>query len=218
MLLVPYSGRKRVSPKAVALDAEQLVSSNEEKIVREMQDLLWLISRAAAEDTLFPSLKEKQLILSWTAFFVKINEAETPRESVIGYSQVLDHSSTELSIVYTSFKRSITMAGQIGQTDVVIVCDLADYAKAAEIINKKKNELGRIVLRLGAFHLACLFLGIIGKSFRNAGLEDILIESDVIAAGSVNGELEGKHYNRGIRMHKLVMEALFPIKWKKFGQ
>ena len=94
---------------------------------------------------------------------MKINEAETPRESVIGYSQVLDHSPAELSTVYTSLKRSIATADQIGQTDVVVVCDLAIYTKAVEIMNKKENELGRIVLRLGAFHLACTFLGIIGK-------------------------------------------------------
>ena len=49
---------------------------------------------------------------------------------------------------------------------------------------------------------------------RDAGLEDILIESDIVAAGSANGVSEGKYYNRGIRMHKLVMEALFHIKWK----
>ena len=119
---------------------------------------------------------------------------------------------------FLPFKRSIAMADQIGQTDAVVVCDLAIYAKTVEIMNKKENELGRIVLRLGAFHFACSFLGIIGKRFRDAGLENILIESDVIAAGSVNGVLEGKHYNRGIRMHKLVMEALFRIKWKNFGQ
>ena len=51
--LVPYSEGKRVSPKAVALDAEQLVLSKEELIVGKIKDLLWLISRAAAEDTLF---------------------------------------------------------------------------------------------------------------------------------------------------------------------
>ena len=92
---------------------------------------------------------------------MKINEAETPRESVIGCSQVLDHSPAELCTVYTSFKQSIAMADQIGQTDVVVVCDLAMYAKSVEIMNKKENELGRIVPRLGAFHLACSFLGII---------------------------------------------------------
>ena len=121
---------------------------------------------------------------------MKINEAETPRESVIGYSQVLDHSPTELSTIYTSLKRSIVMADQIGQTHVVVVCDLAIYAKAVEIMNKKENELERIVPRLSAFHLACSFLGIIGIRFSDAGLEDIFIESDVIASGAVNGVLE----------------------------
>ena len=139
MPLVPYSGGKRVSPEAVALDAEQLVLSKQELIVEEMKDLLWLISRASAEDTLFSSLKEKQQIPSWTTFFVKINEVETPCESVIGCSQVLDHSPTELSTVYTSLKRSIAMAKQIGQTDVVVICDLAISAKAVEIMNKKRE-------------------------------------------------------------------------------
>ena len=49
-----------LSPKAVALDAEQLILSKEELIVGEMKDVLWLISRAVAEDKLFSSLKEKQ--------------------------------------------------------------------------------------------------------------------------------------------------------------
>ena len=138
VLLVPYSGGKNVSPKAVALDTEQLVLSKEELIVGEMKDVLWLISRAAAEDTLFSLLKEKQQIPSWTAFFVKINEAETPRESVICFSQLLDHSPTELSTTYTSLKRSIATADQIGLTDVVVACGLAIYAKAVEIMNKKR--------------------------------------------------------------------------------
>ena len=58
-----------------------------------------------------------------------------------------------MSTVYTSLKQSIAMADQIGQTDVVVVCDLAIYAKAVEIMNKKENELGRIVLGLVHFTL-----------------------------------------------------------------
>ena len=38
--LVPYSEGKRVSPKAVALDAEQLVLSKEELRAGEMKDIL----------------------------------------------------------------------------------------------------------------------------------------------------------------------------------
>lgn len=44
----------------------------------------------------------------------------------------------------------------------------------------------RIVLRLGAFHTVMTFFACIGTRYRDAGLEDILIESEVLAAGSVD--------------------------------
>ena len=76
--------------------------------------------------------------------------------------------------------------------------------------------MSRVVKRLGAFHIACTLLAVIGKRFRDAGLEDIIIESEIIGIGSVNGSLLGKHYNRGIRLQKIVGEALFRLKWEAF--
>ena len=55
---------------------------------------------------------------------------------------------------------------------------------------------------MGACHIACSLLAVIGKRFRDAGLEDIIIESEIIGIGSVNGALFGKHYNRGTRFQK----------------
>ena len=70
---------------------------------------------------------------------------------------------------------------------------------------------------MGAFHTACIFLGIIGARFADAVLEDLLIESEVIAQGSITGVFEGKHYNRTVISHKIVMEALWRLQWKSFG-
>ena len=72
-----------------------------------------------------------------------------------------------------------------------------------------KVYLDRIIPRLGEFHTIMSFLGILGKRFGPAGLSDIWIESDVVAAGSINAALQGKHYNRAVRGHKIVFEALF---------
>ena len=47
-----------------------------------------------------------------------------------------------------------------------------------------------------------------GKHFRDVGLQDILIESEVVAVGSVNGVFTGRYYNRAVRAHKLVIEAM----------
>ena len=50
----------------------------------------------------------------------------------------------------------------------------------------------------------------IGKRFQeDAGLRGVCLESGVIADGSAAGVLEGHSYNRAIRFHKLMFEALY---------
>ena len=47
-------------------------------------------------------------------------------------------------------------------------------------------------------------------------MEDLLIESGLYAAGTASAVMKGKSYNRGIRAHKLAMEALFHLMWDAF--
>lgn len=69
---------------------------------------------------------------------------------------------------------------------------------------------------MGVFHTVCTLLSVNGKKFKDAGLRDICIESGVIAEGSVTGVLEGRKYNRAVRFHKLMYEALQRLIWKGF--
>ena len=94
------------------------------------------------------------------------------------------------------------------------MCDQALYAKVTEIV--WKHSLQSVVPMMGNFHTVCNFTSSIGKLFGDAGLRDLAVESDVIAEGSVNKILEGKHYNRAVRLHKLVYEALMRLVWKSF--
>ena len=64
--------------------------------------------------------------------------------------------------------------------------------------------------------MSCILLAVIGKRFGDEGLPHIHIESEVIAAGSLSGVLEGKHYNRGVRAHKIVFEVLLRLRWEVF--
>ncbi|CAC5401974.1 unnamed protein product [Mytilus coruscus] len=70
---------------------------------------------------------------------------------------------------------------------------------------------------MGAFHTACAFIAVIGKRFGDAGLGDLLLESGVIGSGSLTGVFEGKHYNRALRLHKIVFEAFEQLRWEAFG-
>ena len=75
------------------------------------------------------------------------------------------------------------------------------------------DRLQIIVLRLGAFHIIINFMAIIGHRFGSAGLRDVLIESDILATGSVDATPDGHHYNRGVRAHKLVAEGIGRLRW-----
>ena len=60
------------------------------------------------------------------------------------------------------------------------------------------------------------FLKILGKRFCEAGLQDLMVESAIVASGSINGVLSGHNYNRSIRCHKIVYEALERLRIEKF--
>ena len=66
---------------------------------------------------------------------------------------------------------------------------------------------------MGGFHLLMMLLGVIGTRFGDAGLRELAIESDVIADGSIEKVLNGKNYNRSLR---LVFEALMILLLNSF--
>ena len=113
----------------------------------------------------------------------------------------------DLSTVYTLLKKSVATGKNIGVQDIMVVLDLAIYSKAVEVRWLKQEELNRVVIRVGVFHAVCTFIAVTGKRFKCSGLEDILIESDVVASGSIKGVIEGKQYNRDVRASKIVSEA-----------
>lgn len=95
--------------------------------------------------------------------------------------------------------------------------DQALYAKAAEII-WKEDRFSNILLRMGTFHAICNAMAILGKRFGDGGLKDILMESQIVAEGSISGVIGGKHYNRAVRAYKYVYEALIRLAWAEFMQ
>ena len=64
---------------------------------------------------------------------------------------------------------------------------------------------------MGEFHTCMAFLATIGKRFRDGGLQDILIDSNLVAEGSLNGVFSGHHYNRSVRVMKVLYEAFYRL-------
>lgn len=81
------------------------------------------------------------------------------------------------------------METQLGLDDTVVALDQAIYAKALEVVWKHKKEFKTIVLRMGSFHVTCVFLSVIGKRLKDNGLRDLLLESALVDCGSLPGIL-----------------------------
>ncbi len=202
-----YHPTRREGPASnSAIDVKQVTEScPDDYRSPKSKDLAWMICRQNFRDSLSEVSEDdvSQVVPSWSAFNTMLQKENAPRESSVGYCQIIDGSPTELGTVYTVLEKSLQMANQLHQQDAIVVFDQAIYAKALEIIWKNQERFQRIVLRLGAFHTICAFSAAIGKRFGDAGLSDILVESGIVGAGSVNGVIQGKHYNRFIRVHKV---------------
>ena len=199
-----YNAGNRVGPLPRILKD---LDHNECKTESWRNSLLWILCRL--------HLSTNQTIASWTGFNIMSNSSNVMEDNT-GYLPTRNTPATNMSTVHEVLVQSTQIMDSLHLQSIVCVFDQALYAKAAEIKWKHMDSFGRVVLRMGAFHTTCCLLSILGKRFANAGLRDIIIETGIIAEGSVSAVLDGRMYNRAVRCHKLLYEALLRITWKGF--
>lgn len=152
---------------------------------------------------------------SWTGFNILTrNEVEIRRDK-ISYLPTINAPATEMATVFEILNQSQMIRKELQLPSIICVFDQALYAKASEIVWKHTKDFEGIILRMGDFHAVLNFLSVFGKRFKDAGLGELAVESGIIVEGSVQAVLEGRQYNRGVRLHKLVYEALLRLAWKE---
>ena len=92
--------------------------------------------------------------------------------------------------------------------EIVCVYDQAIYVKATEIRLKEPEKFSSLFLMMGTFHVLLMSFGVIGARFRDAGMRDLYIQSEIVAEGSIDSVLKGKQENGAIRAHKICFEAI----------
>ena len=138
--------------------------------------------------------------------------------SAIGYAPFIPAPPTEKSVVYSLLVNTATMLNQLGQENPVLTLDEKIYAVAKEVQWSKPDELGHVVSRPCGFHRAKNFMGVIEKRIKESGIEEIWRESEFDGKAVTARVLDGKHYYRGERGHRITLEALERMRWEKFLQ
>jgi len=67
---------------------------------------------------------------------------------------------------------------------------------------------------MGGFHILMEYVAALGEVVQASGLAQVLVRSDIYSEVTVKQVLCGKHYNRGVRAHKIVYEAISRQKLK----
>lgn len=152
----------------------------------------------------------------WVGYHSKILEDNSSIQK-IGYLTQINKSPTDPAVVKETLLRSLRIAGECGKTYYNVTFDLA-MAKIALRIQSADDQFATLFIHLGPFHLMMSFHKAIGKFISGSGLTDVLIDSEVLARGSLNSFITGKHYNRCRKIHPLLSLALQILHFKKFLQ
>ena len=204
-----YISGSRVGPHPLKTRENFVEDRSKSAKFAQAKNILWILARQQNA--------ENQEIPSWTGFNIKTRDQVSISQDVVQYLPTINAPATELSTVFEILVQSDDIRKQLCLDSIVVTLDQALYAKASEIV-WKENCFKHIILRMGTFHTICNALSILGKRFGDGGLKDILIESQLIAEGSVNGVIDGKHYNRAVRAHKCIYEAMMRLAWSEFIQ
>ena len=74
-----------------------------------------------------------------------------------------------------------------------------------------------MLLMMSTFHIILSFLAVIATRFKDAGSQDIAIQSNIVAEGLVDTTFSGtRGYKCAIRAYKKIYEVFFRILLKDF--
>ena len=205
--VLPYTKKKRVGPLLRASSSSSI--HLERSSHTDVAHLFFVYAFLKTFD-------DAASIPNWTGYNTLLCGNINLVKDRIGYLPMIPASPTSYDTVFTMMKRSVAIADQLRISSVTIVVDMAIYIKAQDIRWADSDLRNRTVIRLREFHTCMTFLAVIGKRFGDAGLFDILVESEVVAIGSSNAVLQGRHYNRAISAHKVVAEAFEHLKFEAY--
>ena len=157
-----------------------------------------------------------QTLSSWTGFNMLTRRNKQVQKDTVGYLPTIDAPATQMNTLFEILNNANSIKKALTLKSMVVVIDQAIHAQTIEISWKHQELFQDLVLRLGICHTIGMLLAVIGQRVGAAGLRDIIVKSKVIAEGSVEKILNGKHYNRAVRFQKLMFEACMMLIWESF--
>lgn len=153
----------------------------------------------------------------WVGFHHNLNKDSHNNKEKICYLTPINESPTNIiPILIESMKQSQSIAAEIGQPYINVTYDLAIAKIAMQVQSTEKPVYDNLFIHLGPFHIIVALFRAIGKFTDDCGIMNVAVESEIIANGSVDGFLKGKHFNRCNRLHPLMAVDIEILRLESF--
>lgn len=200
-------------PKKTRL-SETLLSSSDERrsiFVPSLEkirtlDIIWMLSHAL-------EIPDTPMWVGFNSKFVK--DINTSRQKIC-YLTPINESPTAKNVVLETLKESQKIAEEVKQCEIEVTYDLAIAKVAMQIQSMEKPLFDNVFIHLGSFHIMLAYFKAIGKFISDCGLMNVAVESRIIASGSVDSFISGKHFNRCKRLHPLMALGLEILHFRFF--
>ena len=207
MELIFYTKKPKLIENLLPLDSELRIINDRNYSFFQKLDGIWVISHILK----IPSTP------MWVGFNSKIIEDVSVKQKV-SYLNPINESPTNVNVVYETVRQSQKIAEECTQEYIQVTYDLAIAKVDYQIQSTEKPEFNNLFIHLGSFHIMMAYFKAIGKFIDECGLTYLMVQSGLLAAGSVNGFISGKHFNRCKRLHPLVAVGLRTLLFEDFLQ
>ena len=203
--LEPYTKRPKVIETLLPLSHPQQLSKSQNLTSVQRLDKLWMLTHALqVENTPM-----------WVGYNSLIYDDKSEKQK-ISYLTTINHSPTSTHVVFETMMQSLRVAEECEQLYMQVTYDLGIAKIAFQLQSTEKPKFDKLFIHIGPFHIMMAFFKAIGKFIDNCGITNIIVDSNMLATGLVNGFLTGKHFNRCKRLHPLVSLAIQILHFENF--
>lgn len=171
----------------------------------EYIDLAWVVSHY---------LKLSN-VPAWVGYNSKIHK-DTSAKQRISYLTTINESPTNISVILETMRQAQQLSEECDEDYMEVTYDLAIAKVALQLQSTEKPKFDNLFIHLGTFHVMMAYFKAVGKFIDNCGLTNIMENADILASGSVNCFINGKHFNRCKRLHPLLCLALENLHFDSF--
>ena len=182
----------------------------EEWFKQPIQNCPQAVQAETTDTAFFFKRQNEELKSGWTSFNEK--HSDTDHEvSTVGYMPIVLAPAHNVNTLNTVVQRIMQVAESFNQKHVVLTVDQALFTLLMELKWTLPDYKDTLIPRLGGLHTSMNFLKVLGQHIQDSGLPTIWIESGILGPRTVERALAGKDYNKGTRVHKITLQAMWQL-------